>query len=827
MNKKTLIVLIVVPIVVVIIVGILGSQFFFKPREVSVTGVEFLGDDGKPFADAAAKSFRLDVTSGEASKQLKWKVSPDNADNKAVTFTSSNSAVTVSAEGLVKSSTPFIGATITVKTADGGKTDTINIETTSTAAQDLAYDFDTNSLDLGSSTTEVKFDAEENKYVVFRGTNYKLQASGVTFAVQNNDGAVKFNQGEFSADNLGTFTVSATSGGSTKTLAFEVIEKVKVLTLPTHLQNATVNDYLVGSQNNYKFEYLTNVHDDPQVETKVYLGSTLLTGETLTSVVAIDGNNFQFKSAANGNAYKVEVAFKYDASVKIEYTFTVTDGWNVSNHAELLAAFNEGENQKEHIVLVKDITVDADSCFTVAGNEYVRTGTGEADHSGRIYVRYHDVVLDGNGHTVSAENAKYFQAVMESNNSKEVFCHDGNPAIFQIAKIEERSGKLVNVTRDDKSFYYSPELRAHWQTQGDDPTYANSSAYVETERTYLNSFYDGTGTFVPVNATFNNVVVKANSGMNVSSGETYVGFRSLNGIKASGANVTLDGCELSRVLNGVTSVRSASVTIKDSTIDDVAGFCVYTRVSRKLVLDGSTFGHAGHAAVLPQTDYSGQMIDGFVYYDGVKEFLDSTNQGQYANTTYFDAYGSPNFNALPSNGHTIELKGNVVFDNWLDLNNSAFLQADTSSYAAAKQLVAAITQMLGSNNGIILKVREGGEASNPDDLMMNYGIQLESAVAQSGRVNFTTLINNLNKKSPLFDQAAMFKTVMNGQSGGALYTDYAGQNGITKSFLDLDTANSNRRTIMSLGLNMKALKSGGNYYLSQFILGINEAFQQG
>ena len=80
-------------------------------------------------ASAAVSSVDLQpptatITNPPATTQLTWTVLPSNAGNKAVTFTSSNPAVaTVNTVGLV-SGLAAGSTTITITTADGGKTDT-------------------------------------------------------------------------------------------------------------------------------------------------------------------------------------------------------------------------------------------------------------------------------------------------------------------------------------------------------------------------------------------------------------------------------------------------------------------------------------------------------------------------------------------------------------------------------------------------------------------------------------------------------------------------------------------------------------------------------
>lgn len=847
MNKKTLIALIAVPLVILVIVGILGARYFFKPKDISVTGVEFTVN-GQPVTDDNY-TIQLDTTNGEAQQQLTWKITPENATNKKVTFTSSSNQITVTEEGLIKSSAVNTGAVITIKTEDGNKTDTINVEAKSSAAQILNYDFTTNK--ITTTSTEFDYNDETDTYVFYKDMNYSFvetSDSNVLFTLPNTNELV-YNQttGAYNASNIGEFEITITpEEGEAKTLKCEVLRKITILELPTHLTEAQTAgvEYKIGSQNTYTFNYITNADVlAKQLQSKVYLaegGGAALAGTALSDVVTItDTNKFAFKPAAVGNKYTIEISSIANADKKISYTFNVIDAWNVSNHDELKAAYNEGANQKSSIVLVNNIEVNADECFqlTQDGTQYQRTGTAEHEHNGRIYVRYADLTLEGNGHTVSAEKAKLFTRYNVGNaaTGEQSFCHDGNPAVFQVAKIVNNR----NITRDNKDFYYSPELKEHLQGIGDDPTYTNSAAYVETQKAYLEAFYAGTGSFVPPVVTFKNVNIVANSGYNIAdttdpSNPEYLGFRTLSGIKASGAKIVVDGCNISKVLDGVTSIRSASLTVKNSTIDNVGAFCVYTLRSRDLVLEDSTFGHAGHTAVLPQCMDSGYMIDGFIYFDGVEEYYNATDSGTNlagaVGAGYFDQAGAPTAKIadVASNGPTIELKGNVVFNNWLDINDSYFFQADTSSYQAAQLLRQSIVQMLGDDMGLVLKARDGEtfNGSNFDILTMNYAIQLESAISQSKRVNFTRVVNNLTNANADFDNAAIHKKVINAEKGPLYGATYSGREGIKKATLDYDASNSSR-TLMDLGLNMSALKKMGNSYLSQFILGINEAMQQG
>jgi len=156
----------------------------------------------------------LNLTVGGASATLIASVSPADATNKNVTWSSSNNSVATVAGGVV---TPVAAgsATITVTTVDGGFTDTcaVTVEAASIAVTGVTLGQDTLSLSAGGDTaalvaTVAPADAT-NQNVTWSSSNNSVAtvAGGVVTPV---------------ADGNATITVTTVDGGFTDTCAVTV-----------------------------------------------------------------------------------------------------------------------------------------------------------------------------------------------------------------------------------------------------------------------------------------------------------------------------------------------------------------------------------------------------------------------------------------------------------------------------------------------------------------------------------------------------------------------------------------------------------------------------
>ena len=135
------------------------------PQIISVTSITL-----------SAQSLTLEVG---GSEQLTATVLPANADNKAVSWSSSNQAVATVADGLV-TAVKKGSATITVKTADGGKTATcaVTVENPKVVAIDLGLSVKWADRNIGAETPEEYGDyfawGETSPKEIYPWDNYKF-----------------------------------------------------------------------------------------------------------------------------------------------------------------------------------------------------------------------------------------------------------------------------------------------------------------------------------------------------------------------------------------------------------------------------------------------------------------------------------------------------------------------------------------------------------------------------------------------------------------------------------------------------------------------------
>src|SRR5215470_11541043 len=114
----------------------LRAKFLFIAAIFTMAALAFTGcqqpnnepspkPDPVPVSSVAINSFYkpLTMTVGNTPIQIEWTVLPDNATDKAVTWSVTPAGVITVVDGLVTAVSEGT-ATITVKTQDGGKTDT-------------------------------------------------------------------------------------------------------------------------------------------------------------------------------------------------------------------------------------------------------------------------------------------------------------------------------------------------------------------------------------------------------------------------------------------------------------------------------------------------------------------------------------------------------------------------------------------------------------------------------------------------------------------------------------------------------------------------------
>jgi|LSQX01.2.fsa_nt_gb uncharacterized protein YjdB len=167
----------------------LSSLTFISSEAVPVTGVSL-----------GAGSLSLKVA---GTSQLTATVTPPNATNKLITWTSSNTAVAiVSASGLVTAKA--LGtATITVMTADGGFTDTCIVTVTNNAITGIKLD---------AQALSLQYKSMSKLTVTFTPSN--VTNKNVTWTSDNEKAATVDQEGNVTAKGRGTATITATADGT-------------------------------------------------------------------------------------------------------------------------------------------------------------------------------------------------------------------------------------------------------------------------------------------------------------------------------------------------------------------------------------------------------------------------------------------------------------------------------------------------------------------------------------------------------------------------------------------------------------------------------------
>lgn len=204
-----------------------GDSFFLRANNYDSINGSSASDDSPHISVSGVNLDQSSIFLSEnGSTQLTATVFPANASNKSVTWHSSNTSVaTVSSTGLVQS----VGAgsaTITVATADGGKTATCSVSTVNEVTKVTSVSFEQKEMNLvvgNSSTLECSiFPTSATNQAVFWDSS-------------DSEVVTVDNSGTLNAVSVGTSVITVTSedGGKTDTCIISVSEEEVVATSVT------------------------------------------------------------------------------------------------------------------------------------------------------------------------------------------------------------------------------------------------------------------------------------------------------------------------------------------------------------------------------------------------------------------------------------------------------------------------------------------------------------------------------------------------------------------------------------------------------------------
>jgi len=194
-----------------------------KPKVISVTGVSL---------DYSS----LTITEGD-SQALTATVSPINATDKSVTWSSSNSSVaTVSSTGVVTGKAAG-NATITVKTTDGGKTATcaVTVKAKTIAVTGVSLDKTALSMTVGDTQTLTATIIPSN------ATN-----KSISWSTSNSSVATVSSSGVVTAKAAGTATITVKTSDGGKTATCSVAVQSKTVSVTGVSLNNTSLSMIVG-----------------------------------------------------------------------------------------------------------------------------------------------------------------------------------------------------------------------------------------------------------------------------------------------------------------------------------------------------------------------------------------------------------------------------------------------------------------------------------------------------------------------------------------------------------------------------------------------------
>jgi len=320
--------------------------------------------------------------------QLVATVAPENADNKGVYWTSSNTAVaTVDPDGTV---TPVKkgAADITVTTIDGGHTAVCHVTVTRTDLTGIAL----NETSISFDSTDVGAEKQLEATLTPSDATYKeitWSSSDVDVATVTSTGLVKMvGQGTCVITALHTQSLLTATCTVTVTVPSEYKVGMPIkqsLSYQTYLSNIQPNDYKlgefvdrdelyeVGDDNKLSFKpdlKVMNKDNDP-VDSSVWTYPYVITVEKKNgdvfeeapashySVVSYVTAELDFADAAVGGTYRVSVRvggftdkqleeFEGDLSpITAVYTVKVVDGYNVTSEIELAYLDSAVDNSYE------------------------------------------------------------------------------------------------------------------------------------------------------------------------------------------------------------------------------------------------------------------------------------------------------------------------------------------------------------------------------------------------------------------------------------------------------------------------------------------------
>ena len=406
----------IVAVIAIIVIAIIGSNPDIRNKNVYVNSISITTQHYDTFesnGEIIKRFFMTDdnteIVEGKYTFKLDYTVTPENATNKTVTFTSSdNTIATVDSNGLVTFERK--DAVFITLTSNDGTQKTAKAQLVWVATVDAGFEVKLNqddNLEFNTLGDTKFFEVENDTLYLYKGMKYVLSSDAEVDISQTD--IAEFEDGVLKTNSMGELSLTFKFGETTKTQKIEIVEYINIFqvgtsysqyqqtvnslndeTVSLNYLDKTIKPYEVGTNNSYYFDITIHNNDNEPVSLKdahlVYQVYEINDEEQKSkiedssTVFSINENGtLSFKTASIGKTYEVQVLPKYNFTNKqaLTFKFVVVEGYNIFSHEELKTYFSD--LTVNNIILHSNIIVKADK--------------NQLDPSGRLF-NYSDLTMN-------------------------------------------------------------------------------------------------------------------------------------------------------------------------------------------------------------------------------------------------------------------------------------------------------------------------------------------------------------------------------------------------------------------------------------------------
>ena len=391
----------IVAVIAIIVIAIIGSNPDIRNKNIYVSDITVttpangtISDNEGDYKYYYMTEDNTEIAEGKYTFKLEYTVSPANATQKTVNFTSSNTTVaTVNENGLVifeRNESVFITLTAKDERAVSTRVQLVwpaNVDT----GMSVNLNNDNNLVFENISGTQY-YSIEDNVLYLYNNMNYAIDTDAVL--VVSETSIANFEDGALTTSGLGEFTLTFNFGEGdkaiTKAQTVQVVEYINNFQMGTayasylntvanlnnedlaiNYLNTNAIPYEVGVDNAFYFDIVIQNNNLETVNLQdanlVYSVYEVVNGqnsliEDNSSVFTINQDGtLQFKSTSVGKTYQVSVLPKFNFLNRqaVTFNFKVVEGVNVFTHSDLKTYFKDLDIN--YIILHSNIRVEVEA----------------------------------------------------------------------------------------------------------------------------------------------------------------------------------------------------------------------------------------------------------------------------------------------------------------------------------------------------------------------------------------------------------------------------------------------------------------------------------